>query len=543
MNSSFASSYKRQTTTEITKETLNESILNHKLSLRKEKLENKIMSKRTMSLCQELNHQIYLSELNFPEEVAKDVKNYIRTKFDIKSIFNFLFSEDLLQIKRAIFLLRVYIVLQVTELPEEKRFLSRNDFALVNKLCSFLTCPDLQLQYEASWCLTNICVFPEKVEQRLFTDTNLQLISEFIFHSEKDLFVNATYLLLNISAKKKQKEYFINQNVIEHIITKAANENFTGSELIPIVRSIGSVFKIVKTNNEYRKYLISSIPNLIILFSKIKKTDSKYQIELYSNIINIIKLYIHPYSPQIFNSILIDPFPHILLSDYLSQSDFQTRSHFLSLILNFLEGSDTHVQILLDEGLIDILKQCLSEFKFSHRDLLRSVLLGISNIACGTLGQVQLLHNSNIFEDVVAIGKIMYDVITKYKNSTEEINILMECLYTIVGGIDGSSDTIVSEIFSYENNIIVDMLFFGLKEFKDMKLIKGILISIKKLIIMEENIMSDVSIKKMIKQKGIEDYLEKELTGKRFNQEQEVIAEIIIDALKDENFGLGLYNQ
>ena len=55
--------------------------------------------------------------------------------------------------------------------------------------------------------------------------------------------------------------------------------------------------------------------------------------------------------------------------------------------------------------------------------------------------------------------------------------------------------------------------------------------------------MSDVSIKKMIKQKGIEDYLEKELTGKRFNQEQEVIAEIIIDALKDENFGLGLYNQ
>ena len=156
---------------------------------------------------------------------------------------------------------------------------------------------------------------------------------------------------------------------------------------------------------------------------------------------------------------------------------------------------------------------------------------------------MQLLHNANIFEDVVAIGKIMYDVITKYKNSTEEINILMECLYTIVGGIDGSSDTIVSEIFSYENNIIVDMLFFGLKEFKDMKLIKGILISIKKLIIMEENIMSDVSIKKMIKQKGIEDYLEKELTGKRFNQEQEVIAEIIIDALKDENFGLGLYNQ
>ena len=542
MNSSF-SSYKRQTTTAITKETLNESILNHKLSLRKSKLENKIMAKRTMSFCQEINHQIYLSELNFPEEIAKDVNTYIRTKFDIKSIFNYLFSEDLLQIKRAIYLLRVYIVLQVTELPEEERFLSRNDFDLVNKLCSFLTCPDLQLQYEASWCLTNICVFPQKIEQRLFTEQNLQLISDFIFHSEKDLFVNATYLLINVSSSKKQKEYFITKNVIEHILSKAANENFTGSELVPIIRSIAVVFKITKYKSEYRKYLISSIPNLITLFSKIKNVTPKFQTELYSHLIKIINLYIHPYSTQIYNSILIDPFPHTLISDYHNITDFSLRTQFISLILNFLEGSDTHVQLLLDEGLADILKQCLDEFKFSHRDLLRSVLFGISNIACGTLGQVELLHNHNIFQDVMAIGKIMYSVIEKYKNSNEEINILMECLYTIVGGIDGGSDAIVYEIFSYENNIIVDMLFYGLKEFKDMRLIKGILISIKKLIIMDENIMSDVSIKKMIKQKGIEDFLEKELTGKRFNKEQEDLAEVIVDALKNENIGLDLYNQ
>ena len=97
MNSSFASSYKRQTYTEITKESLNESILNHKLSLRKVKLENKLMEKRTMSLSRESSHQINLNELNFPEEIAKDVNNYIRSKFDIKSIFSYLFSDDLLQ--------------------------------------------------------------------------------------------------------------------------------------------------------------------------------------------------------------------------------------------------------------------------------------------------------------------------------------------------------------------------------------------------------------------------------------------------------------
>ena len=105
MNSSFASSYKRQTYTEITKESLNESILNHKLSLRKVKLENKLMEKRTMSLSRESSHQINLNELNFPEEIAKDVNNYIRSKFDIKSIFSYLFSDDLLQVKRSIYLL------------------------------------------------------------------------------------------------------------------------------------------------------------------------------------------------------------------------------------------------------------------------------------------------------------------------------------------------------------------------------------------------------------------------------------------------------
>ena len=102
---------------------------------------------------------------------------------------------------------------------------------------------------------------------------------------------------------------------------------------------------------------------------------------------------------------------------------------------------------------------------------------------------------------------------------------------------------IMKMFIKVENNIIVDLLFFGLKEYNAMKLISCILIGIKKLIIMEENIMSDDSIKRMIKEKGIEDFLEKELSGKRFNDEQENTAEIIIDAIKDEDIELPRNNK
>lgn len=543
MNSSFASSYKRQTCTEITKESLNESILNHKLSLRKIKLENKLMEKRTMSLSRESSHQINLNELNFPEEIAKDVNNYIRTKFDIKSIFSYLFSDDLLQMKRAIYLLRVYIVLQVSELEMEKRFLSRNDYDLVNKLCSFLVCPDLQLQYEASWCLTNLGLFPEKIEKRMKTSNNLKLISQFVFNSENDLFINATFLLGNIASKVEEKEFFISQNVIEYILNKATNGDFNGRDLLPMLRCVTNIFKIVKIKNEYRKYLISSIPNIIKIFSSVNTFDLKIQQDIYAYIVDILKNYIQPYNNQIYNSILIPPFPKLLISQYLNQKDFAIRSTLLELMIDFLEGSESHVQILLDEGLIDILKKCLDDYKLSNKTVLKNVIFGFSNIACGTESQIQLLRNSLIFQDILTIAKQMFELILKSPSSKIEKEILQECLYVLAFALNRSNDQTIYEIFSYENNIIVDLLFFGLKEYKEMKLITSILIGIKKLIIMEENILSDSSIKRMIKEKGIEDFLEKELSGKRYNEEQENTAEIIIDAIKDEDIELPSNNQ
>ena len=425
----------------------------------------------------------------------------------------------------------------------EKRFLSRNDYDIVNKLCSFLLCSDLQLQYEASWCLTNLCLFPEKIEQRMKTPNNLKFISQFVFSSENDLFINATFLLGNIASKVEEKEYFIKQNVLEYILNKAVNGNFSGRDLLPMLRCVSNIFKIVQLKNEYRKYLISSIPNIIKIFSSLNTSDLKTQLDLYPYIVDILKNYLQPYNNQIYNSILSTPFPKMLISQYLNQNDFSILATLIELIIVLLVGSDSHVQILLDEGLIDIFKQCLDEFKLSNKALLKNVIFGLSNIACGTEFQIQLLHKSLIFQDILNIAKQMYELILKSPSLKEEKEILLECLSVLSYALNEASDQTIYDIFSYENHIIVDLLFFGLKEYNEMKLISCILIGIKKLIIMEENIMSDDSIKRMIKEKGIEDFLEKELSGKRFNEEQENTAEIIIDAIKDEDIELPRNNK
>ena len=49
----------------------------------------------------------------------------------------------------------------IHELPKEKRKLSRNDIGLFEGLCDLLINQDIQVQYEVSWCLINITLFPK----------------------------------------------------------------------------------------------------------------------------------------------------------------------------------------------------------------------------------------------------------------------------------------------------------------------------------------------------------------------------------------------
>ena len=122
-------------------------LINTQLTLRKQKLDEKIMSKR-LKFIEENNNplSIDINKLNVPEDLKQNYITFLKTNYEIKTYLHQLFGSDLNDKKLALFLLRNFIILQITELPFEKRKLSRNDRDLFKRLCDLLYDQDLQVK-------------------------------------------------------------------------------------------------------------------------------------------------------------------------------------------------------------------------------------------------------------------------------------------------------------------------------------------------------------------------------------------------------------
>ena len=116
-----------------------ESQEKEKLTLRKNKLFDKLFTKRKInSVTEEQNKNkniINISSISNNPEIISNPELYIKTKFDIKNWFAYLFSKNNNQIKEALFLIELFVRKQNEELPPEQHILSRNNYELINCLC------------------------------------------------------------------------------------------------------------------------------------------------------------------------------------------------------------------------------------------------------------------------------------------------------------------------------------------------------------------------------------------------------------------------
>ena len=149
-----------------------------KLSLRKNKIFSTILTKRKFfteqSELKGKKYSININEVSNNEEIKKNPELYIKNKFNIKNWFKFLFSSNLNQVKESLFILKLYINMQIKEIPLEKRKLSRNDTELINMLCDYLLHPDKQISFNACACLINLTFFPSHIESRIITERNMK---------------------------------------------------------------------------------------------------------------------------------------------------------------------------------------------------------------------------------------------------------------------------------------------------------------------------------------------------------------------------------
>ena len=129
------------------------------MTLRKNKLFDKLFSKRKLNLTiEEQNknrNKINITSISNNQEIISDPELYIKTKFDIKNWFTFLFSKNINQTKEALYLIELFVRKQNDELPLEKRVLSRNNYDLINCFCQYLNHNDKQIAYYSCLIITH----------------------------------------------------------------------------------------------------------------------------------------------------------------------------------------------------------------------------------------------------------------------------------------------------------------------------------------------------------------------------------------------------
>ena len=517
-------------------------LINAQLTLRKQNLDEKLMSKR-LKFIQENNNplSININELNVPEDLKQNYITFLKTNYEIKTYLHQLFGSDLNDKKLALFLLRNFIILQITELPFEKRKLSRNDRDLFKRLCDLLYDQDLQVKYEVSWCLINIALFPKVVEYKLYTEENLNKILDFILTCDDQFIINSIFMLRNFSTNDSNRHFFINNGGLKKaidILSKDINNLYL---IKHVCRFFLNLTNILENEPKEIVNLIVIIPILIQLINNFVKNPLNNEKD-YLLIIELFHELINNQHQQIYTILINSNFSETIIKFFNILKDNEVRIKTFDLFNDILSYDDKMNQLLLNAGLCKILKDLLNEFQFNNKKFLAEIIFAISNISSGLLNQIELLNKEGIFYDIIKINKFYIENYNPNDDSFK--NLIREGIYALSNAVNLSQNNshVIQNILFYENGFFIQILLFGLKNFNFMKenevLFYSIILCIKICIIQSENVMNDNDnfIKNYLINNQIEDILNHFLTDKYLiSDTNKNIIDSIISSLKDEN--------
>jgi hypothetical protein len=234
--------------------------------------------------------------------------------------------------------------------------------------------------------------------------------------------------------------------------------------------------------------------------------------------------------------LLNNNFANALVAMYHKLKDnSDEKNNFLLMLTSFLEYEDSITQILIDEGIIPILKQSLYLYKYNNREMLKHSLFALSNISAGTLSQITLMNNSDIFKDVFDIANEMYNEMIKYPKDQETSLLFYECLYVFGSAVYGGDEYIGAEIGMFSNGVIIEYIKYAVEQCKDdIKLVSMLYRVIRQLIIIEENGMVDGVIKRKMIDLGYEELLKHKMNEKRVSEEDVVVIRNLVKEFQEE---------
>ena len=472
----------------------------NKLELRKNKIFNKLFTKRKLNtFTDEINKSkfsINISMVSKNEEIITNPELYIKTQFDIKNWFSYLFSNNTDQIKEALFLIELFIRLQANEIPFENRVLSRNNYELINCLCHYLNHSDKQISYYSMQIISNLTCFPNHIEKLIYSEKNLNEIIIFINNNDFSLGYEIIILLLNCCSDSKAGKYLIDNKTIERITFLINNnlDQFDPRYYIYLIRLLNTIIKLFDEYDEYNKeqkkywftpllpFFKSCLKNNYVENPWANKDEYVYYLQLLSFYVNIFKD-----DMKLLGEIIKDNYVEILIDFYYKLNE-DNHCEMMKIFAELLSRDDSINQIFIDEGILGLLINEINRIEYKNNNLLNLIFFACSNIACGSNGQIHQLFEQGLIWKAIDIS---WFYISQNLLNNEINDIIFNAVYTLNEVILGATNDIKVELIIYQDFLIIDIYYNYIKNIlniqKEKKFLGQIGSAINKLIFCGES--------------------------------------------------------
>ena len=472
----------------------------NKLELRKNKIFNKLFTKRKLNTFTDEKNKskfsINISMVSKNEEIIRNPELYIKTQFDIKNWFSYLFSNNTDQIKEALFLIELFIRLQANEIPFESRVLSRNNYELINCLCHYLNHSDKQISYYSMQIISNLICFPNHIEKLIYSEKNLNEIIIFINNNDFSLGYEIIILLLNCCSDSKAGKYLIDNKTIERI-TFLINNNLDQIDsryYIYLIRLLNTIIKLFDEYDEYNKeqkkywfapllpFFKSCLKNNYVENPWANKDECVYYLQLLSFYANILKDDV-----KLLGEIIKDNYVEILIDFYYKLNE-DNHCEMMKIFAELLSKDDSINQIFIDEGILGLLINEINRIEYKNNNLLNLIFFACSNIACGSNGQIHQLFEQGLIWKAIDIS---WFYISRNLLNNEINDIIFNAVYTLNEVILGATNDVKVELIIYQDFLIIDIYYNYIKNIlniqKEKKFLGQIGSAINKLIFCGES--------------------------------------------------------
>ena len=450
----------------------------NKLELRKNKIFNKLFTKRKLNTFTDEKNKskfsINISMVSKNEEIITNPELYIKTQFDIKNWFSYLFSNNTDQIKEALFLIELFIRLQANEIPFESRVLSRNNYELINCLCHYLNHSDKQISYYSMQIISNLTCFPNHIEKLIYSEKNLNEIIIFINNNDFSLGYEIIILLLNCCSDSKAGKYLIDNKTIERITFLINNnlDQFDPRYYIYLIRLLNTIIKLFDEYDEYNKeqkkywftpllpFFKSCLKNNYVENPWANKDEYVYYLQLLSFYVNIFKDDV-----KLLGEIIKNNYVEILIDFYYKLNE-DNHCEMMKIFAELLSRDDSINQIFIDEGILGLLINEINRIEYKNNNLLNLIFFACSNIACGSNGQIHQLFEQGLIWKAIDIS---WFYISQNLLNNEINDIIFNAVYTLNEVILGATNDIKVELIIYQDFLIIDIYYNYIKNILNMQ--------------------------------------------------------------------------